>query len=275
VRAPQAAALLGSFLLASAGAVPALAGPDRGGPPGPNADESTPAAQPAAPAPQPAPGGAPPRAGEAGTEGAWGGPTSQIFYLDAQQGLEWVQFQTFFADFNSVSAGFLPSWGVGSTTRVGAGFRLLGFLTLGLRGRLAAYDDPSTVGPWQIWTLDAELGVRVPLRRIEPHVVFAGGYSSFGGFGSAVSGLSNGLDVHGADARVAAGVDYWLTHNLSVGLDADGELIAIARPGVSLADLATAKQIGTVNDAKARILQASGTSVGTGVSLFASAGLHF
>ncbi len=199
---------------------------------------------------------------------------SQIVYLDAQTGVEAIQMRTFFADFNSVSAGFLPSWGVGSTTRVGAGLRF-GFLTLGLRGRVAAYDDPSTVGPWQIWTLDAELGVRVPLHRVEPHLVFAGGYSSFGGFGSAVSGLSSGLDVHGADARVGLGVDYWVTRNVSLGLDADGELLAIARPGVSLADLATAKQVGTLDDAKARVLEANGTSVGTAMSLNASVGAHF
>lgn len=207
-------------------------------------------------------------------ESGWGGPISQLVYLDAQTGVESVQLRTFFADFNTVSAGFLPTWGVGPTARVGGGLRL-GFVTLGLRGRVAAYDDPSTVGPWQIWTLDAEVGVRVPLHRLEPHLVFAAGYSSFGGFGSAVAGLSDGLDVHGADVRLGAGVDYWVAHNVSLGLDLDGELLAIARPGVSIADLAIAKRVGTLDDARARVLEASGTSVGTGASLYASVGLHF
>ena len=274
MHAPHAAAVLGSFLVASVSALPALAQQDPGAAAAPP-DESNPAAQPAAPAPQPPQGGAPPRGGERGAASEWEGPMSQVVYLDAQQGVEYVQLRTFFADFNAVSAGVLPSWGVGSTTRVGAGLRFLGFMTLGLRGRVAAYDDPSTVGPWQIWTLDAELGMRVPLHRLEPHFVLAGGYSSFGGFRQAVSGLSNGLDVHGADARLGFGVDYWVAHNVSVGIDADGELLAIARPGVSLADLAAAKQVGTLDDAKARVLEANGTSVGTAVSLFASAGLHF
>lgn len=203
-----------------------------------------------------------------------GGPVSQHVYLDAQTGIESVQLRTFFADFNTVSAGVLPTWGVGPTARVGGGLRF-GFLTLGLRGRVAAYDDPATVGPWQIWTLDAEIGVRVPLHRVEPHVVLAAGYSSFGGFGSAVAGLSQGLAVHGGDVRLGAGVDYWVARNVSLGLDLDGELLAIARPGVAIADLATAKQIGTLDDARARVLEASGTSIGAAASLNASVGLHF
>ena len=207
-------------------------------------------------------------------EPEWGGPMSQHLYLDAQAGLESVQMRTFFADFNNVSAGFLPVSGFGPTARVGAGFRL-GFLTLGLRGRVAQFDDPSTVGAWQIWSLDAEVGVRVPLGRIEPHFVLAGGYSTFGGFGSAVAGLSDGLDVHGIDTRLGGGVDYWITHTVSLGLDLDGELLAIARPGVSIRDLATAQQVGTIDQAKARILEASGSSVGAGVSLAGSVGMHF
>jgi hypothetical protein len=205
---------------------------------------------------------------------AWGGPMSQIVYLDAQTGVEFVQLRTFLADFNNVSAGFLPTSGAGPTARIGAGFRL-GFLTLGLRGRVASFDEGGTVGSWQIWTLDAELGVRVPLRRVEPHVAFAVGYSSFGGLGTAIGGLQDGLDVHGADGRLTMGVDYWVTHNLSLGIDLGGELLFIARPGVSVRDLATPKQIGTVNDAEARVLEASGTSAGAALSLTGGAGLHF
>jgi hypothetical protein len=207
-------------------------------------------------------------------ETAWGGPMSQHVYLDAQTGVEAVQLRTFFADFDSVSAGFLPTVGVGPTARIGAGLRF-GFLTLGLRGRVAEFEDASTVGAWQIWSLDAEVGIRVPLHRVEPHLVLAGGYSTFGGLGSAVAGLSDGLDVHGVDVRLGGGVDYWVTRTVSLGLDLDGELLAIARPGVSVRDLATAKQIGTLDDAKARILEANGSSWGAGLSLNGAVGVHF
>jgi hypothetical protein len=205
---------------------------------------------------------------------AWPGPMSQLVWLDARTGIEEIQLQTFSADFNSVSAGFLPVNGVGPTARIGAGLRL-GFVTLGLRGRVASFEDGATVGAWQIWTLDGELGIRVPLYRWEPHVTFAGGYSSFGGFGAAVRGLQDGLDVHGADMRLGFGVDYWVTHAVSLGLDLDGDAIFIARPGVSVRDLTVAKQVGTLDDAKARVLQASGSSFGTAVSLTLGVGLHF
>ncbi|HEY8089405.1 MAG TPA: hypothetical protein VIF09_16205, partial [Polyangiaceae bacterium] len=98
---------------------------------------------------------------------------------------------------------------------------------------------------------------------------------TFGGLGSAVAGLSRGLDVHGVDVRGGGGLDYWVAHNVSLGLDLDGEVLAIARPGISVRDLATAQQVGTIDQAKARILEASGSSVGAGTALSASFGVHF
>lgn len=199
---------------------------------------------------------------------------SQLVWVDAKGGIESVELQTFVADFNTVSAGFLPTSGLGPTASLGAGLRF-GFVTVGARGRVASFEDSQTVGAWQIWTLDLELGLRVPLHRIEPHLTLGGGYASFGGLSTAVRGLQAGLDVHGVDARVGAGADYWVAENVSLGLDLTGGLLAIARPGVSVRDLATAKQIGTLNDAKARVLEASGSSVGTTLGLTAAVAVHF
>jgi hypothetical protein len=176
-----------------------------------------------------------------------------------------------------VSVGFLPTSGLGPTASVGGGLRLV-FLTLGLRGRVASFQDSSsehTLGAWQVWTLDGEIGFRAPVGRLEPHAALAAGYTSFGGFGNAVRGLSAGLDVHGVDGRVDAGADYWITHEISVGLDASGGLLGVARPGVSARDLATPKEIGTINDAKARVLEANGASVGWMIDLTGNVGVHF
>ncbi len=208
---------------------------------------------------------------------AWGGPTTQHLWIDAQAGVESVQLNTFTADFESVSVGLLPTSGVGPTANVGAGVRL-SFFTLGLRGHVASFQNDSptqTVGAWQIWTLDAEAGLRVPLNRLEPHVSIAAGYASFGGFEDAVRGLSSGLDVHGVDARLDGGVDYWVTHEISLGADASGGLLFVARPGVSARDLAMPKQIGTLDDAEARVLEANGSSVGWTFALTGDVGVHF
>jgi hypothetical protein len=210
-------------------------------------------------------------------ETTWDGPKSQLVWIDAQAGLESVQLRTFNADFDTVSVGFLPTGGVGPTANIGAGVRLV-FVTLGFRGRVSSFEGNAptqTVGAWQIWTFDGELGLRVPLGRLEPHASLTAGYSSFGGFGTAVRGLSAGLDVHGVDARVDAGADYWVTRTISVGVDVSGGLLAVARPGVSARDLATPKEIGTVNDAKARVLEANGSSVGSTFAVTAVLGVHF
>jgi hypothetical protein len=217
------------------------------------------------------------REAEREAQPVWGGPKSQHFWLDAQAGVESVQMRTFNADFDTVSVGFLPTAGVGPTANVGAGFRLV-FLTLGLRGRVSSFDNNSptqTVAAWQIWTLDGEIGLRVPLYRLEPHAAIAAGYTSFGGFGTAVQGMSAGLDVHGVDARLDGGVDYWFTNTISLGVDASGGLLAVARPGISARDLATPKQIGTINEAKARVLEANGSSIGSMFALTGDLGVHF
>jgi hypothetical protein len=218
-----------------------------------------------------------PAAGRETTLAPWGGPKSQHFWIDAQAGVESVQLQTFNADFETVSVGLLPASGVGPTANIGAGFRLV-FLTLGVRGRVASFQDNAptrTIGTWQIWTFDGELGLRAPLGRVEPHGALAVGYASFGGLGTAVRGLSAGLDVHGIDGRLEGGVDYWVAHNVSIGADVSGGLLAVARPGVSARDLATPKAIGTINDAKARVLEANGSSVGSMFAVTGDLGVHF
>jgi hypothetical protein len=230
----------------------------------------------AAEGPAPVPEGRAP-APEGGEQEPEWDPKRQLFWIDAQAGIESVQLETFNADFDSVSVGFLPTSGVGPTANVGAGFRLL-FLTLGVRGRVTSFDNSAPgqdVSTWQIWTLDGEAGLRIPLGRLEPHAVMALGYASFGGFDTAVRGLSAGLDVHGVDARVGGGVDYWVAPAVSVGVDASAGLLAVAREGVSARDLATPKQVGTINEAKARVLEANGSSVGSTFALTAALGLHF
>jgi hypothetical protein len=207
-------------------------------------------------------------------ESKWGGPSSQHFYLDTQAGVEWVQLETFIADFNTYALGLLPSWGVGPSATVGLGGRL-GFFTLGGRGRVSSFGgDGGFQGAWQLWTLDAEVGMRVPLGRIEPHVALAGGYAESSHFGRAVAKL-NGVDLHGYDLRLGAGFDFWVLHNVSIGGEADFGVLAVTRPGVSLQDLAAVQQVATLNQAKQRVLEASGSSVGTVLAVTADVGVHF
>jgi hypothetical protein len=166
---------------------------------------------------------------------------------------------------------------MGPAVDVGLGFRLV-FLTLGVRGRVASFQDQSperTVGNWQVWTLDAELGFRAMLRRAEPYLTFAGGYASFGGLDDAVAGLRKGLDVSGLNLRAGAGLDYYLSPHFSVGAHVDAEVLALSRRGVAVADLLEAQRVNTINEAKARILEGDGSSWGWAWTAVAGPGVHF
>lgn len=193
-------------------------------------------------------------------------------WANAEGGVETANLRTFDANVDNLTVGLTPTSAVGPMVGLGAGVRLL-FVTLGLRGRLGAMQDSAE--SWQLWTLDPEIGIRVPLKRVEPYFTLAGGYASVGNFGTAVSGLASGFDVSGGNVRIGAGLDVYVTHAFSIGGVVSGEMLILARQGVSLRDLAAAKQIGTINDAKARILEANGTSVGGALTLGLVLGLHF
>lgn len=202
---------------------------------------------------------------------------------DKERGLEWVwanveggveaaNLRRFDANVDTLTVGLTPTSGVGPAFGVGAGVRFL-FITLGVRGRVA--DMLSSGNSWQLWTLDAEIGVRVPLKRFEPYLTLAGGYASLGNFGTATSGLGSGFDVSGANLRLGAGLDVYVTRGFSIGGIVSGEMLVLARQGVSLQDLAVAKQIGTIDAAKARVLEANGTSFGGAVTFGLVLGLHY
>jgi hypothetical protein len=205
------------------------------------------------------------------------GPREEWLYIDADVGVESLSLTTFRANSDRLSVGFLPSSGLGPTASVGLGARLV-FLSLGVRGRVGAFSNSSveqSVGAWQVWTLDAELGIHVPLGALQPRIVFAFGYTTFGGFGDAITGLRQGLNVNGVDAGLGLGFDYYVTPVLSLGLTVNGLALALSRPGVSIRNLATAENVTTIDQAKARLLQGDGSSWGGALTVSGAVGLHF
>ena len=194
-------------------------------------------------------------------------------WLNGEAGVEIANLRTFDANVDTLTVGLTPTKGVGPAFGLGAGVRL-SFITLGARARMAAM-QASGGSAWQLWTLDAELGFHAPLGRIEPYLSLAGGYAYLGNFGTAAGGLSSGFDVSGANLRLGAGLDVYATRWFSIGGLVSGEMLILARQGVSLADLAAAKQIGTIDAAKARVLEANGTSFGAALTFALVLGLHY
>lgn len=195
-------------------------------------------------------------------------------WIHGEGGWEAVDLQTFEANEDELTAGFVPTRASSPAAGLGLGLNLLPF-TIGARGRVAAFRDSSsqqTVDGWQLWTFDAELGLRVPLF-LSPYATLAGGYATFGSLSDAVRGMKEGLDVDGANLRVGVGLDIPAGRTLSIGILATAEALFLARSGVSVRSLAEPKEVGTVSEAQARVLEADGSSVGGALTL--TAGLRF
>jgi hypothetical protein len=142
----------------------------------------------------------------------------------------------------------------------GLGVRILVF-TAGVRFRLGSFSA------WQLWTLNAEGGLRIPLGSLEPYFTVGGGYASLGSFSTSAPASSK-ADVKGFNARVGAGLDYYLSNTFSVGANLTGEMLFLSRSKVAGAATSTSGN-------EAAVYAKDGSSIGAGATLTAVAGLHF
>jgi hypothetical protein len=180
------------------------------------------------------------------------------FWLDGEVGVEHLGLQT-------LNAGHLVDPSVTKTTQTGlvvgggAGVRLF-FLTVGPRFRFGNF------AAWRLWTLDGEVGFRIPLGVLEPYVTLSGGYASVGSFdpGNAIS--RSAVGINGWNLRAGGGLDWFVSSVFSVGGNLTGEMLFLSRSKVSAANLGVNQQ---------SVYAADGSSIGAGVTLTAVAGLHF
>lgn len=181
------------------------------------------------------------------------------FWVNAEVGFQHVGLQTFKAD-GIVDGGRVSTTQTGPMFGAGLGVRLV-FLTLGPRFRYASFDR------YNLWTLDAELGLRIPLGRLEPYFVLAGGYARIGSFSGELGGApADDVSVRGVHVRGGGGLDYYVTPVFSVGANVSFDLYGLTRPGVSLSKLENGEQ---------NAYAADGSSIGAGFSGTAVLGLHF
>jgi hypothetical protein len=202
---------------------------------------------------------------------------SKLVWLDAEGGVAHVNLHTFNADFQRFSVGFLPQSGTGPAGGAAVGLRFV-FLTIGVRGRVASFHDSEptrAVRDWTMSSLDGEVGMRVPLKRAEPYLTLAAGYTTFGGFGAAIDGVGRGMNVNGFNARLGFGFDYFVARSVSVGALGSAEILMLTRPGVPVREVAALPASQTADVAVIRALEARGSTYGTAFLLTGGVKVHF
>ncbi|MGK3991219.1 hypothetical protein WME99_49680 [Sorangium sp. So ce136] len=194
----------------------------------------------------------------------------ELVWLSVEGGYENVGLQTFNIDEEELTAGFISSSANGGVVGAGVGVRLL-FLTLGARGRVGFFHD------WQLFSAGGEVGMHLPLGKLDPHIDLGFGYAGLGSFKSAVSGAADAIAIRGFYGRISGGLDLYLSPVFSIGASASWELLALTRPGLTSAEIERIKgeAATTPQQAKADLLAAEGSSVGSALALTAVAGLHF
>ncbi|KYF61130.1 hypothetical protein [Sorangium cellulosum] len=194
----------------------------------------------------------------------------EIVWLNFEGGYENVGLQTFNIDEDELTAGFISSAANGGVIGAGVGVRLL-YFTLGARGRVGFFND------WQLFSAGGEVGMHLPLGRLDPHVDLGFGYAGLGSFKSAVRGAADAIAIRGFYGRISGGLDVYLSPVFSLGANASWELLALTRPGLTSAQIERIRSeaAATPQQAKADLLAAEGSSVGSALALTAVAGLHF
>ena len=232
------------------------------------------AAAPPEAAPHPAP---PPTAHADRVESEPASPTSyhgNPFTLDAIVGWQSADLATFRSSVGarSFTANIIPTALSGPTAQLGFGFRFYS-LTVGLRGGVAWLGSGSLPNPLELYSADAEVGLKIPFDRLELSLIASGGYSVMGGLPDLVQGLGQGLNIDGANARFGVGLDYYFSNGFSVTARATGALLFLARRGVALRDVPN--QVTSFDAAESGLLAGSGSSVGTSFDISAGPAFHF
>lgn len=191
------------------------------------------------------------------------------FWVEVGGGFEHVGLQTFNVDEAAFNAGFIETSASGAVIDGGLGARLL-FLTLGARGRLGFF------APWELARVGGEIGLRVPIGRIEPRVDAGFGYAALTGV-SSTGGAAIDASIDGVYGRLGAGLDVYPLEWLAVGGGISWEVLALSRPGLSLADIAGIEEQAEDDPAgaSATALAAEGSGYGSSIAITARVGAHF
>lgn len=192
---------------------------------------------------------------------------------DSGLGLEWVWINADigvdYTSMNSVSSSNLQiqkASSFGPAFGIGAGVRLL-FFTAGVRVRDLQLTD------FSLWEVNGEAAFHMRIDHVDPYFGVRGGYAFVGTLSSdAVANGASDFSVHGFNAGLMFGFDYYFNHLISVGLDGNPEFLFLQRPPVVSLPPAVLAQL---TPQQQTAYQQSGSSVGFGFAGTAHLGVHF
>lgn len=157
-----------------------------------------------------------------------------------------------------------------------AGVRFVVFV-LGARARYNA------LSAFNMWQLNGELGLQLPIKSFDLGFGLHGGYSFVGSLGNAALATntntptnSDQVKVRGFNAGLDASLDYYITPLFSVGAGVFGDFLFLNRPPADLpasfSQLPADQQAAVKNDP---LYAKSGTSLGFEAGGALRLGLHF
>ena len=161
----------------------------------------------------------------------------------------------------------------GPAFSLGAGVRFV-VLTLGARARYNA------LAAFNMWQLNGEVGLKLPISSFDLLFGLHGGYSFVGSLGQAAVATNgntpsndDAVKIRGFNAGLDFAVDYYVSPTFSVGVGGIADFLFLNRPPVDKPAGLTPDQEAQINNDP--LYQKSGTSAGFQAGLFLRLGLHF
>ena len=203
------------------------------------------------------------------SEKADSGRNFELFYLNADAGFSYINMTSF----NQSSLALQKTDSIGPAFSVGAGVRLLVF-ALGVRMRL------NQLSSFNLWQLNGEFAFHFTESKFDPYFGLHGGYSFVGTLsGSAIDpgnanaqNPSSDVSVHGFNAGLDLGFDYYLSSLFSIGVTGTAEALFLKRPPVPI-PAGTPPAIATQIQNQP-LYHDSGNSAGFGAGALLRFGLH-
>ena len=192
----------------------------------------------------------------------------ELVYVDAQAGASYIDM----AQFSSEDFNIRKTTSAGPAFSLGAGIRLLVFYA-GVRARY------NVLSLFNLWQLNAEAGLKIPISSLDFMAGLHGGYSFVGSLSdsnratdTSTPTKNDAVSIRGFNVGADVAVDYYINSFFSVGVGVLGDLLILNRPAVDLPKGLTAEQQAAAK--KDPVYSKSGTAAGLELGGMLRLGLH-